>query len=84
MSEDEKRIEAASDDKFFLYASDPHRIAAARAQADREKRDDERADGVIEDIDNISRYWMWPAIVGVAVLCFVAVLVAVEHFRATP
>jgi hypothetical protein len=85
MSEDEKRMEAASDDKFFLYASDPHRIAAARVQADRKKRGRKHPAGKtgVSPGASASRDWTWAAIVGAAVMCLAAILAAVAFLRGT-
>lgn len=84
MSDDEKRFEESSDDQVYLYASDPHRIAAARAQGDRTRRDRRGPKGAVDDPANGTRRATWVAILGTAVLCILAILAAVAYVRAAP
>lgn len=84
MPDHEKRIEEANDDQVYLYASDPHRIAAARAQAARTRRDPDYPTGAVDDSANGTRNATWAAILGAAVLCVLAILAAVAYLRAAP
>jgi hypothetical protein len=84
MSDHEKRFKEASDEQVYLYASDPHRIAAARAQAERIRRERARPKGPTEDIASIAHSPRRTAVVGAAVACALAILAAVAYFRAEP
>jgi hypothetical protein len=84
MSDHEKRFKEASDEQVYLYASDPHRIAAARAQAERTRRDRARPKGPTEEIANFPRSRKRATIMGAAVACALAILAAVAYFRAEP
>lgn len=55
MSDHEKRFKEASDAQVYQYASDPHRIIATRAQAERVRRDRESLKGTVKDATKTTR-----------------------------
>jgi hypothetical protein len=82
MSDHEKRFKEASDEQVYLYASDPHRIIAARTQAERVRRDRESLKGTVKDVTQTTRSSRRAAIIGIAATCVLAILVAVAYVRA--
>ena len=84
MPDHEKRSKEDSDDQVYLYASDPHRIAAAHVQAERVRRDRERPKEAAKNTTIGTRYATWAVILGAAVLCVLAILAAAGYFRAAP
>ncbi len=82
MSDHEKRFKEASDAQVYQYASDPHRIIATRAQAERVRRDRESLKGTVKDATKTTRSSRQAAIIGIAAICVLAIIVAVAYFRA--
>lgn len=66
MSDQEKRFEEASNDQIYLFASDPHRIAAARTRSEHLQRGRKRPKRAVEDTATITRYAKLPAFLRVS------------------